>query len=289
MYNKIKQKIYYTIDTELDDLPSKIFNIFLIILIFLNVLAIILNSVQSLSLKYSNIFYTLEIISVVIFSIEYLLRLWTCNLSPAYKGRLKGRLKYISSPMAIIDLVAILPFYIPMIIPIDLRFLRVLRLVRVFRIFKLGRYSESLQMLGRVLRKKKSELIVTFFVVFLLIIIASSLIYEFEKEAQPEKFSSIPISMWWAVVTLTTVGYGDVYPVTAMGKILSSVIALLGIGLFALPAGILSSGMVEELQSKKGGNESNYINDLLKLAELKDNGIITEEEFIAKKKQILGL
>jgi len=188
-----------------------------------------------------------------------------------------------------LSLVAILPFYIPMIIPIDLRFLRVIRLVRIFRIFKLGRYSESLQMLGRILRKKKSELIVTFFVVILLIIISSSLIYEFEREAQPEKFSSIPISMWWAIVTLTTVGYGDVYPVTIIGKILSSVIALLGIGLFALSPGILSSGMVEELQREKSKNESNNLNDLEKLADLKDKGIITEEEFYAKKKQILGL
>lgn len=289
MYFKIKQKIYYTIDAELDDIPSKIFNIFLVVLIFLNVLAIILNSIQSLSLKYSNLFYTFEIISVVIFSIEYLLRLWTCNVDVAYKGRLKGRVKYLFSPLALIDLFAILPFYIPMFIPIDLRFLRVIRLVRIFRILKFGRYSASLQMLGRVLRKKKAELIVTFFVVFLLLIIASSLIYEFEREAQPEKFSNILSSMWWAVVTLTTVGYGDVYPVTTMGKILSSLIALLGIGLFALPAGILSSGMVDELQKKKEKNESSDLNVLEKLAELKDKGIITEEEFNAKKRQILGL
>jgi voltage-gated potassium channel len=226
---------------------------------------------------------------VAIFSIEYLLRLWTCNVDVTYKGRIKGRIKYFFSPLALIDLFAILPFYIPMIIPIDLRFLRVIRLVRIFRILKFGRYSASLQMLGRVLRKKKSELIVTFFVVFLLLIIASSLIYEFEREAQPEKFSSIPGSMWWAVVTLTTVGYGDVYPVTTMGKILSSFIALLGIGLFALPAGILSAGMVEEMQKKKEKNEPSNLNVLEKLAELRDKGVITEEEFNAKKKQILGL
>ena len=270
MYHKIKQKIYYTIDTELDDIPSKIFNISLIVLIFLNVLAIILNSIQTLSLKYFNLFYTFEIISVVIFSIEYLLRLWTCNVNPVYKGRLKGRIKYFFSPLALIDLFAILPFYIPMVIPIDLRFLRVIRLVRIFRILKFGRYSASLQMLGRVLRKKKSELIVTFFVVFLLLIIASSLIYEFEKEAQPEKFSSIPHSMWWAVVTLTTVGYGDVYPVTTMGKILSSFIALLGIGLFALPAGILSSGMVDEMKKKKNCKEIKCpkCGELIKMDEL---------------------
>jgi voltage-gated potassium channel len=191
--------------------------------------------------------------------------------------------------LALIDLLAVLPFYLPVVIPIDLRFLRVLRLIRVFRVLKFARYSDSLQMLGRVLKKKKAELIITFFVVFLLLIIASSLIFEFEKEAQPEKFYSIPGAMWWAVMTITTVGYGDIYPITIVGKILSSFIALTGIGLFAIPAGIISSGLIEEIQHKKQGELSCDLASLEKLAELKDKGIITEEEFKAKKSQILGL
>jgi voltage-gated potassium channel len=290
MYFKIKKRTYEIIEkSEPGDIPAKIFSIFIISLIFLNVVAIILSSVSEIFSRYSNFLNMFEIISVVIFSVEYLLRLWTCNADERYKGKIKGRLKFIFTPLALIDLFAVLPFYIPMIIPIDLRFLRVIRLVRVFRIFKFGRYFESLQLLGSVIRKKKSELIVTVFVVLLLLIIASSLIYEFEREAQPDKFASIPGSMWWAVVTLTTVGYGDIFPVTVMGKFLSAFIAVLGIGLFALPAGIISSGLIEAIQKNQEISVSGGLLDLEKLAELKEKGIITEDEFDKKKKQILGI
>ncbi|MCL4378712.1 MAG: ion transporter [Actinobacteria bacterium] len=252
MYYKIRHRIYHIIEkAEPGDIPSKIFNIFIISLIFLNVVAIILESVKSISSNYAYIFYIFDVISVVIFSVEYVLRLWTCIVDNRYKGRIKGRIKYIFTPLALVDLFAVLPFYIPFIISIDLRFLRIIRLVRIFRIFKFGRYFDSLQTLGRVIRKKKAELLVTLFVVVLLLIIAASLIYEFEREAQPEKFSNIPESMWWAIITLTTVGYGDIYPVTILGKTLSAFIAILGIGLFALPAGIISSGMISELHDKK--------------------------------------
>ena len=252
MYSKIKKRVYQIVEkSEKGDLTSKIFDIFIFCLIFVNVIAIICESVKSLSDSYHLFFKIFEIISVAIFTIEYILRLWSCNVDPKYSGKIKGRIKYAFSPLALVDLFAILPFYLPMFIPIDLRFLRVIRLIRVFRIFKFGRYFESLQILGRVLRKKKEELFITVFVVIILLILASSLIYEFENKAQPEIFASIPHSMWWAVVTLTTVGYGDVYPVTIMGKILSAIIAFLGIGLFALPAGILSSGMISEIQNKK--------------------------------------
>jgi len=290
MYFKIKKRTYEIIEkSKPGDIPAKIFSIFIISLIFLNVVAIMLSSVSEIFSRYSKFLNMFEVISVVIFSIEYLLRLWTCNVDERYKGKIKGRFKFIFTPLALIDLFAVLPFYIPMIIPIDLRFLRVMRLVRVFRIFKFGRYFESLQLLGSVIRKKKSELIVTVFVVLLLLIIASSLIYEFEREAQPDKFASIPGSMWWAAVTLTTVGYGDIFPVTVMGKLLSAFIAVLGIGLFALPAGIISSGLIEAIQKNQGISVSDSLLDLEKLAELKEKGIINEDEFNKKKKQILGI
>lgn len=252
MYFKIKKRVYEIVEkSEKGDLASKIFDIFIICLIFTNVIAIICESVKSFSDNYHLFFKIFEILSVTIFTIEYILRLWSCNVDPKFSGKIRGRIRYAFSPLALVDLFAILPFYLPMFIPIDLRFLRVVRLIRVFRIFKFGRYFESLQILGRVLRKKKEELFITVFVVVILLILASSLIYEFENKAQPETFASIPHSMWWAVVTLTTVGYGDVYPATFMGKILSAIIAFLGIGLFALPAGILSSGMISEIQNKK--------------------------------------
>ena len=155
--------------------------------------------------------------------------------------------------MAVIDLLAILPFYIPMLIPIDLRFLRVLRLTKILRILKLNRYSKSLQLLGKILKNKRADLLVTVFVTTILIIFASSLMYYIENPAQPEQFPNIVASFWWAITTLTTVGYGDLYPITILGKILSGVIALLGIGLVALPTGIISSGFIEELSQRKKG------------------------------------
>jgi voltage-gated potassium channel len=152
--------------------------------------------------------------------------------------------------MALIDLVAILPFYLPFA-RMDLRSMRVVRVMRIFRLAKLGRYSESLQTLQRVFKAKKEQLADTVFILLVLLVMASSLMYFAENHVQPDKFSSIPAAMWWAVSTLTTVGYGDVYPFTTAGKIIASVIAVLGIGMFALPTGILGAGFVEEREQRK--------------------------------------
>jgi voltage-gated potassium channel len=153
--------------------------------------------------------------------------------------------------MALIDLFAILPFYLPMVIVIDLRFLRILRLARILRIFKIQRYNNSLSLISSVIDNRKEELIVTLFITFLLLLLASSIMYFVETNSQPESFPNIIASFWWAIATLTTVGYGDVYPVTVIGKILSGIIALLGIGIVALPTGIISSGFIEEMNKGK--------------------------------------
>jgi voltage-gated potassium channel len=152
--------------------------------------------------------------------------------------------------MAIIDLLAILPFYLPLVLP-DFRFMRAIRLFRLFRILKLARYSDALKTFADVLNLKKEELGVTFFATLILLVVASSMVYEAENEVQPEAFANIPDAMWWGVVTLTTVGYGDIYPVTPLGKFIGSFVVISGIGLFALPAGILASGFNEVLQRRK--------------------------------------
>ncbi|MBU7018335.1 MAG: ion transporter [Theionarchaea archaeon] len=249
----IKRRIYEILEAASeDDAVSRVFDIFIIGLIFFNVLAVILETVESLSLQYQQIFTTFEIISVAVFTVEYVLRLMVCTAGTKDAHPVTERIRFIIKPMSLIDLLAILPFYLPVVIPLDPRFLRALRLFRLFRLFKMGRYSESIQTLGNVMKSKKEEIVVTFFVISLLLVFASSTIYYVEHDAQPEAFSSIPAAMWWGVATLTTVGYGDVYPVTPLGKFLGAVIALLGIGMFALPAGILASGFAEELQKKKG-------------------------------------
>ncbi len=247
----ITKRIFEILETaEEGDVPSRMFDIGIIILIIINVTAVVLETVEWLAVRYQSFFVTLEVVSVAVFTVEYVLRLVVCTEDEKYRHPLVGRIRFMMSPMALIDLLAVLPFYLPVVIPLDTRFLRALRMFRLFRLFKMGRYSDSLQTLGNVAKAKKEEFAVTFFVISILLVFASSAVYYVEHDAQPDEFSSIPAAMWWGVAALTTVGYGDVYPITPLGKFLGAVIALLGIGLVALPAGIIASGFAEEMQKK---------------------------------------
>lgn len=253
MNERIKSRTFEILEkASPGDILSRVFDVFIMALISLNVVAVILETVGSLASQYMRLFRSFEVFSITVFTIEYLLRIWTCNVDDRFKGSIKGRIRFALTPLALVDLMAILPFYIPMVIRLDLRFIRVVRLVRLFRMFKVGRYSESMRILGNVLRQKKEELAIVLFVGSILLIVASSLMYLAENAAQPQVFSSIPAAMWWGVATLTTVGYGDIYPVTSIGKLLGTTIAVLGIGMFALPAGILGSGFLEEVQRRRG-------------------------------------
>jgi voltage-gated potassium channel len=177
-----------------------------------------------------------------------MIRIWVSDKSKEDK---KERLNFAFSTMGIIDLIAILPFYLPFIFPFDLRIVRIMRLFRLLRIFKLSRYSKSLKTIRYIFKEIKGELSITVFVTFVLMLLSSTLMYYIEHDDQPEQFASIGDSFWWAVATLTTVGYGDVYPVTALGKLLSGIIALIGIGFVALPTGIISSAFIEKIQKDK--------------------------------------
>ncbi|MCP4584235.1 MAG: ion transporter [candidate division Zixibacteria bacterium] len=255
MLNSLQKRIYTIMEVATgDDKASKFFDIFIIILISLNVLAVIVGTIGSFSSRYSGFLKYFEIGSVFIFTLEYLLRIWTCVNNIKYKRTLAGRLRFAFSPLAIIDLLAILPFYLPVFIALDLRFLRAVRLIRLFRLFKIARYTDTMRTFGLVLKAKKEDLIITIFAIVILLIISSSLMYYLEKDIQPESFSSIPAAMWWSVATLTTVGYGDVYPITVAGRFLGAIVAILGIGLFALPAGIIGSGFIDLIQRRKNGD-----------------------------------
>lgn len=232
------------------DRSSRAFDLFIVLLIAVNTLAIVLESVAETYAAAPFIFDWLERVSVIVFTVEYALRVWSCVSSPRFASPVRGRLRFILTPMATIDLLAIIPFYLPMI-GIDLRFIRAVRLLRVFRTLKFGRYSRALQSFGRVFQAKREQLLMSALVMSLLLLLSSALMYYAERDAQPDVFGSIPSAMWWAVMTLTTVGYGDVYPVTQIGRLLGSVIAILGVGAFALPAGILGAGFVEEMQMNR--------------------------------------
>jgi voltage-gated potassium channel len=230
---------------------ARYFNYFMTFIILVNVLAVIFETVEPLFEQFFLLFSVIEIISIAIFTIEYILRLWICTLNPAFADPVTGRLRYIISPYGLIDLFSFLPFYIPVFIPIDLRFLRILRLFRIVRVLKLGRYSEALRIFNRVISKTKEELLIALSVLFMILIIFSSLMFYAEHDIQPDKFGSIPQTMWWAIVTLATVGYGDVYPVTVAGKIVGGLAVISGIAIFALPTAILSAGFIDELQERK--------------------------------------
>lgn len=227
------------------------FDVFLITLILLNVAAIVLESVEPIRLRYQSIFHYFELFSVAFFSVEYVLRVWTANESEQFKKPFSGNLRYALTTPALIDLFAILPFYLPFV-GIDLRFIRMLRL---FRLFKLVRYVKAIRIINQVFKEKREELILSVVLTLFLLLFTSTLMYYVENHAQPEQFSSIPETMWWGIATLTTVGYGDVYPITGLGRLLGGAIALLGIGLFALPTGILASGFSEQLGKEKKEKE----------------------------------
>lgn len=255
-YNKIKKAVFNLIrDDDENNLASNIFDFFIISLIIINVITIIIETFN-ISENFQHILSIIENISIIIFTVEYLLRVWTADLYKPEISKAKARLKYMVSFMSIIDLISILPAYIPFIIPVDLRVLRALRIVRLFRLFKVGRYTSAFSTIATVFKRKSSQLISSVLVVILLMVISSILMFNAEHEVQPDKFENAFSGLWWAVATFTTVGYGDIYPVTVAGKILSSIIALLGIGLVAVPTGIISAGFVEVVNEEKSGEHS---------------------------------
>lgn len=253
MYNKTKARVHSLLHPEIvgETHWDKIINIFIVVLIFLNVLAVMLETIDDLHTKYKVYFEWFDRISVYIFTIEYILRVWSSTHEPKYKGSITGRIKYMLSPAAIIDLLAFLPYYIHIIAGLDLRTLRILRLMRFFRLFRLTAYTQSAQMILNVFKSRFKDLLLSFVLAIFLIIIASCLLYFAEHEypsASESHFKSIPATIWWAVVTLTTTGYGDMYPLTTAGKILASAVMLIGVTFIALPPAIITAGFLDELK-----------------------------------------
>lgn len=252
------------------DLASTVVDILLIVLISLSAISIILESVPAYQRFFEEDLYWFEILTITLFTIEYLARVWAAPDSDNApdRGDWSIRLRYIFTPMALIDLLAILPFYLAFFFPFDLRFLRV---VRLFRVFKLTRYSSAMTALLGVLREESSSFAAALFVLGVLLILASSGIYLIEHDIQPEAFGSIPAAMWWAMATLTTVGYGDVTPVTPLGKLFGSCITIIGVAMVAIPAGILASGFSAHVRRTR-----EEFSELLD--EALDDGVLTTDE-----------
>lgn len=251
MYQKTKHKVHILLHPELGESKAdKFINIFIITLIVLNVIAVMLETVHPLYDDYKLFFDTFDLFSVIIFTIEYVLRVWSCTHDPRYKGSIKGRLKYMFTFGALVDLVAFLPYYLHAILGFDLRVLRILRLLRFFRLFRLTAYTRSAKLIFNVFKTRVNDLLLSLVLILFLIIIASCALY-FTEHLHPEnkdKFTSIPATLWWAVVTLTTTGFGDMVPMTTWGKIIAGIIMLSGVAFFALPAGIIVAGFLDELK-----------------------------------------
>ncbi len=251
-YNAIKKRIFEIISKAEDgDLVSQIFDWSIMALIALSIISIILESFAGIYAKWHSVFQVFETITVVVFSVEYILRVWTADL--LYPEAKHPRLKYIFSFMAIIDLLAILPFYLPFI-SADLRFLRMMRLFRLFRllrVFKLGRYFEALQIIVKVIKSSGPQLIMSVALCMFVMLFSAIIMYTAENPVQPEQFPNVISSLWWAICTLTTVGYGDVYPITDIGRFLTSVISLVGIGIIAIPTGIIAAGFNQVISKER--------------------------------------
>ena len=224
----------------------------LIALILSNGLAAILETVPEIDERYRDAFAAFEVVSVLIFTVEYIARVWISVEHPELRrhGGLKARLRYMQRPMAIIDLVAILPAWLTFLGFTHGLDLRALRLVRLFRLFKLARYSPAVETFGAVIRSERRTLGAALLVMVLALIISATLMYEFERDVQPERFGTIPDAIWWAVATMSTVGYGDAVPSTLPGKILGGFVMLTGIALFALWTGVIASAFSEELRRR---------------------------------------
>jgi voltage-gated potassium channel len=224
---------------------TSLFNFCLASLIILNVLAMMLETMDSFYKEWQEFFIAFELFSAAFFLVEYLLRIWVADLTPKYQQPLTGRLRYMLSPLALVDLISFLPSLL-LLGGMDLRFLRMLRLFRVVRLLHIPRYNQAMYAIWQAARTKRAEFVIAGTIMFVLLIICSSLAYFAEHEAQPQAFSSIPASLWWGIMTMTTVGYGDVYPITTLGKFIASFFAALGIGFFALPSAILASALIEQ-------------------------------------------
>ena len=281
---KLRRRAFEILDVgRKGDRLSEWADIALITLISLNVLTVILESVPGIYAAAPQLFDGFEIFSVIIFTIEYVFRVWSAPEHSEHKYRhpLFGRVRFMLTPMALLDLIVIAPFYLVFFFQVDLRMLRVLRLLRVFR---LTRYSNSMGLLLQVLKKEGRNIGAALFVLLLLIIMSASLAYLAEQEAQPVAFGSIPAALWWAVVTMTTIGYGDVVPVTVLGRIMGAVIGIISVGMVALPAGLLASGFSEALQSRRQAFDQ-LVGDVM------ENGIIDSDERVRLREgqQELGL
>jgi len=277
---KIKQRIFdiIQIGNKLD-LPSMIFDYFITIAIFAN---LIITFMQTFD-RFNNIsgrLNAIELITIIIFTIEYVLRLLTSDLLYPDVPKIRSLFKFIFSFLGLIDLLTILPFYLPFIFPQGIVAFRIFRVIRIFRLFRINAQSDTFNVIFNILIKKSKQLISSMSIIMIFMLAASLCMYNIEHNAQPESFKNAFSGIWWATSTLLTVGYGDIYPVTILGQILAIIIAFLGVGMVAIPTGIISAAFVEEYNNAKEPKELHLIDNPygIKVEKSDDGSIIIRED-----------
>ncbi len=252
-------------------------NLLIIALVLLNLVAMALETDATLAADYANLFLNLELFSVAFFTVEYALRVWCITIDARYVSRFR----YLLSLNSLIDLLAVLPFYVGLLLDIDLR---VFIAFRLFRLFKLFRYFAPLAVLAKVLRAEARSFFAVILVMLVLVFMGATGVYFFEAEAQPHKLGSIPQALWWSIVSLTTLGYGDVVPITLGGRVFAGAMILFAIGIVALPAGMLASRFSEELDKRKNAF-SEIVKSLVEKRELNND----DEIMLDRQRQSLCL
>lgn len=293
-YNSIKERIHIILDKPAwHDRTAVGIHLALAAVILVNTIAIILLTVHQIAEHHGYILTLIINVCMVVFICEYVLRIWACTNTHSPVHMITDRVRYAFHLYLIIDLISILPVIIPFLLPHDIMLIRLLRLASIFKLGRFTQYSDSLVQLMRVLRRKKEIFVIMLFFLVFIILFSSTIMYVVEYPAQPESFSSIPAALWWAVMTVTTVGYGDIVPITPVGKFIAGIFTLTGVLVLALPSAIMATGFIEERERLKNSELKKKHQEvppvlLHKLDELKEKGYITGEEYALFRSHLSG-
>ena len=240
-----------------NDIVSRMFDYAISVLIFLNIAITIAMTFDQLA-GYKNLLNTIEFVTIIVFLVEYLLRIWTAEYLYPERKPFVSRLKFMVSFYGLVDFFTIIPYFLPFLFPTGLAAFRLFRVVRIFRLFRINANYDAFNVITEVLKEKCSQLLSSLCLILMLLVASSLCMYSLEHEAQPENFSNAFSGIWWSVSTLLTVGYGDIYPVTAGGRLMAIVIAFLGVGVVAIPTGIISAGLMEYFTRLKQGTYTQH-------------------------------
>lgn len=269
-YTRLRERVFKIIQIGyLEDIPSVAFDITITVAILINIFSIFFETFES-ARPYYNVLSIVEFVTVILFTIEYILRLWTADLLyPNEEHSLRAMVRFIVSFYGLVDLMSFLPYWLPVVFPTGMVAFRILRVLRILRLFRINAYYDAFNVIGDVIKQKRSQILSALMIVVMMVLASSLVMYSLEHEAQPDVFQNAFSGVWWAVSTLLTVGYGDIYPITTAGKMVGILLAFLGVGIVAIPTGIISAGFVEQytkiknMSAKLGDNVEDFVTVLL--------------------------